>query len=190
MKLNYPDMLRPRFEGRNKQEIRMPIYWQPWVEGERLCWRGPGHEPYGHTLESPIKLGFADGVPSRGEAREALIRFAPVQTGSYLKIGLDCEGSSEGLVFAVKDVSVERLQEITPEGAILEGIEPCQKCAPSVAVRRFRSLWDLMFKHQLIQADGPKTAAWKSNPWVYVAAGSVEESTGIPIPDERTLRCV
>ena len=73
------------------------------------------------------------------------------------------------LFLPVVAVRVERLQEITPSGAIAEGIRPsCNSmtidCDSDNPRDDFAGLWDAL------QAQRPagKRAPWEANPWVWV----------------------
>ncbi|MDI6743251.1 MAG: hypothetical protein QMD11_11005, partial [Smithella sp.] len=62
-------------------------------------------------------------------------------------------------------VRVERLQEITEEGAINEGLLPCGSFAlghelDKFAVERFAVLWDGIYSG--------RGYGWEQNPWVWV----------------------
>lgn len=73
----------------------------------------------------------------------------------------------------ITGVRVERLQDITEEGAIAEGIENCdgitgayldyletsaEQLAGTSALNSFRSLWDSVYKD---------SKSWDANPWVW-----------------------
>src|SRR5699024_1444245 len=59
---------------------------------------------------------------------------------------------------AVKDIRVERVQDITRADAVDEGCSPCYMPSPYAEVN-FEKLWDS------INAD--RGYSWKSNPWVW-----------------------
>lgn len=68
----------------------------------------------------------------------------------------------------VEEVRVERLQEITEEGALAEGIESDW----SGAINCFWGLWDSI--------NAKRGYQWSKNPWVWVVRFSVASSTGKP----------
>lgn len=57
------------------------------------------------------------------------------------------------------DIRVERVQDITDQDAIEEGVNRCNASIPGYARKRFQKLWD--------QINGKKHP-WESNPWVWV----------------------
>lgn len=65
----------------------------------------------------------------------------------------------------VTDVRVERLQEITEEGAIKEGVKAYgpNNCSGTSARIAFAQLWDSIYKN------------WSENPWVWVIEFNKEE---------------
>lgn len=64
----------------------------------------------------------------------------------------------------VKDVRVERLQDITEKQAEEEGfIDTAEYCVGNTARGHFRNLWDSTIKKADIDRYG-----WKTNPWVWV----------------------
>lgn len=64
----------------------------------------------------------------------------------------------------VDSVKMERLQEITPEGCIMEGVEPeAMEAGGEFARGMFHDIWDGTVKKQEIGTYG-----WDANPWVWV----------------------
>lgn len=63
----------------------------------------------------------------------------------------------------VKDVRVERLQEMSGEDLIKEGIDLFQSDYVRVAFNEFENLWDSTIKKYDLNRYG-----WDANPWVWV----------------------
>lgn len=62
----------------------------------------------------------------------------------------------------VKDVRVERLQDMTEEAAIAEGF-PDSPAGTDSPLERFSALWDKTIKREELRVYG-----WHANPWVWV----------------------
>jgi hypothetical protein len=83
------------------------------------------------------------------------------------------------ITLEITDIRVERLQDISEEDAIREGVKGCcfdsmtgAACYdyPTVTAReRFQKLWDGI--------NGKRGHSWESNPWVWVISFEVEGAT-------------
>ena len=103
--------------------------------------------------------------------RSRIKDYAPCRLGEVLyarEYDLKFEGL--GVYLRVKDVRVERLQDISPLDILSEGIKVPQEtewdCEMSEAVMNqfaFEEAWD-----KRINAKGLRQYAWESNPWVWV----------------------
>lgn len=62
------------------------------------------------------------------------------------------------ITLEVESVRVERLQDITEEGAVAEGIQPFPSSPSNIPVMQFHDLWQSI--------NGPDS--WEANPWVWV----------------------
>lgn len=64
------------------------------------------------------------------------------------------------LTLHVKNIHIERLQEITDEDALKEGVDRTNTSIPGYAKTRFQRLWDSINKN--------RGYGWDANPWVWV----------------------
>ncbi len=62
----------------------------------------------------------------------------------------------------VTDVRVERVQDISEEDALAEGVEECFTVYDGYGRQRFRDLWN--------RINRSRGYAWESNPWVWVVS--------------------
>lgn len=64
------------------------------------------------------------------------------------------------ITLEVVRVGVERVQEITDDDAIEEGVDRTNTSIPTYATQRFRKLWDSI--------NAGRGYGWDTNPWVFV----------------------
>jgi len=81
-------------------------------------------------------------------------RLKPVAHGRRLSMG--CYREASRLLLEITDVRVERLQDISEDDAVAEGIAPPARGEPSAGIR-FMGLWET-----INGAD-----AWGANPWIW-----------------------
>jgi hypothetical protein len=62
----------------------------------------------------------------------------------------------------ITDVRVERVQSITDDDAIEEGVDRTNTSIPTYASRRFQKLWDSI--------NAKRGFGWAVNPWVWVVS--------------------
>lgn len=82
----------------------------------------------------------------------------------YWRPSIHMPKAAARIFLQVDSVKIEKLQQITPEGCILEGVEPEAMEIGGEFVRgMFQDIWDGTVKKQEIGTYG-----WDANPWVWV----------------------
>jgi hypothetical protein len=174
-------------EGRKTQTRRVmkpqPVHYPDADVG----WWGPDgfvdvHEcacPYGYPGDvlyvkealrrhhgSPFDGGTycADLTPVIGDdAHKCLGRSVWQWQRDYLP-GMFCPRWASRITLEITDISAERLQDISPEDAIAEGVEcpyttPSECEEPSEAIYEYMRIWDYL--------NAKRGYSWQSNAWVW-----------------------
>jgi len=158
------------------------------VPGDRLWVRETWYDAFGRRPGEAHEMnvdrfedGSVDGIEYRAThdcaAWEAGCQCNPDGDGkrSEWRPSIYMPRWASRLTLEVTSVRVERLQDITPEGVIAEGLGPfprcdCEVCRMSsgmcpadagVHLEEFAALWDSI---------NGKRANWASNPWVWVVS--------------------
>ena len=132
-----------RFPGTNDKIVGP--YWSPCQPGDILYVRETWFKDAGRYM---FKANYSDGEKFYRSGKEVQIRWRP---------SIHMPKEAARLFLRVKDVQVERLQDITEEEKLKEG-------APhGWGQYNFYELWDSTIK----KGDLP-TYGWSANPWVFV----------------------
>lgn len=154
----------------------------PYAPGDRL-WVRESYFQYGHWIALPGWTVNGKRMPWRfspddneirfemhGPYRKAMDRWDPTTPAWHKRLGRFMPRSASRTTLIVTDVKVERLQDISDEDAIAEGVDleryvPVSDCAglhscgeagPTDPLDEFRCLWTSI--------NGPDS--WDANPWV------------------------
>ncbi|CDH33775.1 hypothetical protein [Xenorhabdus bovienii] len=162
-------------------------YEYPWATLSWLYGDGPGHEVYERTLKMQCPYGkigdqlwvreaFSDLARMRERFASAIGRSVETITTSfegdiayraslgsradYLKWtpSIHMPRWASRITLEIIDIRVERLQDISEEDAIAEGVSANEF---SPACYAFGSLWQFIYG-----VDNPQS--WQANPWVWV----------------------
>lgn len=148
-----------------------------WAPGDRLYvhehhWSWGQWERDGFTKSGRPRYRFrhhGQRVVFERPANDAPMAYFDGGTGWAYHVGIHMPRWASRLMLLVKTVRVERLQEITENGALAEGIETTEfwreEHPPSIC---YAVLWN-----NLHRADGPD--GWDANPWVTVTSYIVEK---------------
>jgi hypothetical protein len=118
-------------------------------------WKGDLLDSNENIIESGITLYKADepNIPSYGNEEYSLYKWRP---------SIHMPKESARIFLRVTDVRVERLQDITEEQAVSEGVKAYgqNNCSGTSARIAFAELWN--------STTNKKEFEWLSNPWVWV----------------------
>jgi len=159
---------RPRYRVGDRLYVRESAWYDreiiPEIGCDRVFFEG------GHVRFSDGRSGQAPGHPDVHTAEmfgfNASLKRRP---------GIHMPRWASRITLTVTDVRVERLQDISPEDAIAEGVEHPGRGNPFIdgdgmAVEVYRTIWE--------DINGP--GAWDANPWVAaytftVALGNIDQ---------------
>lgn len=131
------------------------------------------------------RASYPECVPAGYENVPADIRDA----GYRWKPSIHMPKSACRLRLTIKDIRVERLQEITGQDALNEGVQVpfcgCDVCATtgamcpadqSACILEFQSLWDSINGNKKDKDGNDLHHAWDDNPWVWVVEFAAQET--------------
>ncbi len=170
-----PEMVRAILEGRKTQTRRVVSKYNsilsPHGDWDKLCWDGNcvylDKISDGLNIGSKAPLPFVDDgyypetrymylhVPYDWSDQQCIFRVYPrIEPGDYLYVKKDyfTKKSEATLWLEVIEVRVQRLQDITPNDARAEGMQPF------LYRDHFINTWNEI----------NKIHTWESNPWVWV----------------------
>lgn len=121
----------------------------------------------------------ADDYPGRDERDLLPLYPAPdgVDPSDYERSGwrpsIHMPRWASRITLEITDVRVERVQDISHEDVLAEGIDRCNSSSRIMALERFEKLWNA--------TNGPRGYGWDANPWVWAI-------TFRPVPTQESER--
>lgn len=147
---NKPFMLKP-YCDMTDSELIMTAYKEPYQQGDILYVRETwfkGLKRYMYCAD------YTDAEKYYQNGKEVSIKWHP---------SIHMPKEAARIWLKVTDVRVERLQEISGEDLIKEGIDLFQSSYVRVAFDEFKNIWNSTIKKSDLDRYG-----WNTNPWVWV----------------------
>jgi hypothetical protein len=156
----HPDEL---LEGQIPKQLRTQIGDCLWV---RENWQGLSHGDYEVTKSSQCEVRYA--------ATDPLADLSTTDRGYPYRPSIHMPRWASRLTLTVTDVRVQRLQDISAEDAIAEGL---QWVAPTFGVPGIASTWngDSRISYAALWNHINGAGAWEANPWVIAYSFSVHK---------------
>lgn len=138
-----------------------PKWWRPLAQaGDRLwvreAWRTHAH----YDDLGPSMMGGEEPIRYEADGAHQTWGYPAISNIGRHRVGMHMPRWASRLTLYVTDVRVERLQDISEEDAVAEGVPAFMSSPSNIPAMHFQSIWESI--------NGP--GSWEANPWVWVVS--------------------